>query len=138
MVTIMAPLCTMISKGVQRFKDGPSLTDANAGPIEDRRGSIKFNHAIEPGVPSTSVLRSAPRLPPLKPIKHVSGDKHQVAYEQDHEAAVDMRNVDFSVVNDHGDDGHGDRDEEGHVFRRRESKHCVVPPVRPMGGRGRS
>ena len=54
----------------------------------------------------------------LDSIKHVSRNEHQVAYEQDHEAAVDMRNVDFSVVDDHGDDGHGDRDEEGHVSRR--------------------
>jgi hypothetical protein len=50
----------------------------------------------------------------LNSIKHVSGDKEQVAYEQDHEATVDARNIDTSVVNNHGDDGYCNGDIKSH------------------------
>ena len=71
----------------------------------------------------------------LHSFEHVAGKEYQVADEQDHETAVDIRDRDMGVVNDHGDDGDRDRDIEGHVFRWCEPKHFDVPPSKPVSGR---
>jgi hypothetical protein len=47
-------------------------------------------------------------------FKHVPGKEHQIANKKDHKATVDVRDIDVGVANDHGDDGHRDRDIQGH------------------------
>jgi hypothetical protein len=53
----------------------------------------------------------------LHSAKDVAGEEDKIADQQHYESAVNMRNCDIGVMDDHGGQGHQDRDNEGYNFR---------------------
>jgi hypothetical protein len=78
----------------------------------NRKPGIAFVEAYNPAATRYSWR------PGSDPVKDVSGDAYQVTGQQDHETAVDMRNPNMRVMNDHGDDRHDNGDNERNDLRR--------------------
>jgi hypothetical protein len=80
----------------------------------NRKPGIAFVEAYNPAATG----RYSWRRTGSDPAKDVSGDEYQVTGQQDHETAVDMRNPNMRVMNDHGDDRHDNGDNERNDLRR--------------------
>ena len=98
--------------------DRPSISSFCASPKRDK---VRF-------------VRRGPARRRLRSAKEVAGKQHKIADEQNHESAVHVRNREVRVVDDHGDDGHNDRDEKRQPCRRCEIKVRVFPSPKPSSG----
>jgi hypothetical protein len=93
---------------VRRFNPGNSEIGLSPG----RFFAAGLHGAYPPPLSRTSAAISG-AYAALHTAQYVPGNKHQVAHQQDHKSAMDMRNRDMSKVNDYGDQRDHDGDNEG-------------------------
>jgi hypothetical protein len=63
----------------------------------------------------------------LDPTKQSSRSQNEISDQQHDKAAMDVRDRDVGVVDDHRDGGDDDRNDEGDDSRRRKFQHWFVP-----------